>query len=105
MAVAGQYLRFAVGKLGRGCLIAVQRPRLSDEMNQRYDVCEGLPQFGKTGIDDDILAVPEPHAVKVACAVLWGGTSGDAAPLPANKARRASARRLNIGSPTPVRIT
>jgi hypothetical protein len=97
VAVAGQYLRFAVGKLGRGCLVAVQRPRLSDEMNRRYDVCEGLAQFGKTGIDDDILAVPEPYAVKVACAVLWGGTSGDAAPLPANRVNRASARSRGTG--------
>lgn len=31
----------------------------------------------------DALAVPEPYAVKVACAVLWGGSSSDAAPLPA----------------------
>ena len=45
------YLRFDVGKLERGCREAVQRPRLGNEMDQRYDVSEGLARDGETGID------------------------------------------------------
>jgi len=30
--------------------MAVQRPRLSDEMDQRYDECEGSVQDDKPGI-------------------------------------------------------
>lgn len=35
-------------------------------MDQRYDVCEGLVLFGKTGVSATLGAVREPCAVKVA---------------------------------------
>ena len=66
-------------------------------MNERYDVSEGLAQVGKAGIGADTLAVPEPSAVKVAWAVLWGGGGSNAVSLPA---RNLSELLLNHVSKT-----
>ena len=51
VAVVSVYLKSDAGKLGRDCLVAVQRPRLSDGTDQQYDVSEGLVLSDKAGIE------------------------------------------------------
>jgi len=69
-------LRFNAGQLERDRQAAVQRPRLSDEMNQQCAVCEGLAQDGKTGVSTTLNAVLEPCAGKAR----MHGSSGAALP-------------------------
>ena len=71
-----------MGQLERNRLFAVQRPRLSNEMNRRGDACEGLVQFDETGVSATLNAVLERSAVKVACCVLRGRDGGNTVPLP-----------------------
>jgi hypothetical protein len=82
-----------VGQLERDRLFAVQRPRLSNEMNRRGDACEGLVQFDKTGVSVTFHAVREPCAAKVACTVLRGPCCREAVGLPSVRHVSPSAAR------------
>jgi hypothetical protein len=82
--VAGPYLRFDVGKLGRDCSI-VQFSALVSAMGWTNEMAlaKVLCSLARPVSTDDALAVLEPFAAKVAWTVLWGGGGSNAVSLPA----------------------